>query len=103
MPTRPPAIEGRRITPLTFSHLHGVRVSERLLALSLLGDPEACLEDSDVVCVKGSPYFDCTTLTFVVPVMSGGGPPSTEGVVSSAGSGWGYQSCDDGTVRGQAH
>ena len=55
MPTRPQAIEGRRITPLTFSHLHDVGVSERLLALSLLGDPGAWLGGLDGVNVEGSP------------------------------------------------
>jgi len=57
MPTSPPATEGRRMAPLTFSHLHGVGVSERLLALSLLGDldSEAWPGDSGVVYVEGSP------------------------------------------------
>jgi hypothetical protein len=57
MPTRPPATEGRRMAPLTFSHLHGVGVSEGLLALSLLGVPgsEALPGDSGVVYVEGSP------------------------------------------------
>ena len=54
MPTRPPAIEGRQITSLAFSHLHGVGVSERLLALSLLGDPGALLGNSDGVDAEGS-------------------------------------------------
>jgi hypothetical protein len=73
----------------TFSHRRGVWSSEYLSSLSPLGgDGPVPVAVSEVDFVKGA-LSRGTTFTFAVS--SKGALPTNEGVVRSAGSGWG---CD---------